>query len=187
MKTDQLHRHLSPAAFTAIFLSIGCATAILATPSDEISRAVSKSGGLTVQKATRAQFVNGFSAVLARAKNKDIPSYVGSAVKLRTEFAPQITVAAINVARPSEAKVDVKSPCDWVEPIIRAATDAAPDAKDAIARAVIAADPDLRDCILEAPGEGPASALNTGNNTLGTINPSNTRGVVTSEEQPPRP
>jgi hypothetical protein len=169
-----------------MFLSLGFITAIFATPSDEISRAVSTSGGPSVEKASTHQFVNAFSAVLTRTKSKDVPGYVSSAVKLRRDLAPQITVAAINVARPTETKVDAKSPCDWVEPILRAATDAAPDGKDAIARAVIAADPDLRDCIVEAPGEGPAGALNS-NRALGTINPSNTRGVVTSEEQPPRP
>lgn len=186
MKTDPLDRHRTVAGM-AIFLSLGFAAAMLATPSDEISRAVSTSGGASVQKATTHQFVNAFSAVLTRVKSKDVPGYVGSAVKLRRDLAPQITVAAINVARPSETKVDAKSPCEWVDPIFRAAIVAAPDSKEAIEHAVIAAHPDVRDCIVEAPGEGPSGALKTGNSTLGTLNPSNTRGVVTSEEQPPRP
>ena len=187
MKIAQFNRHFSRIALMATFFSLGLVTTILATPSDEISRAVSTSGGPTIKKASTEQFVKGFSAVLIRLKNKDVPIYVGSAVKLRPDLAPQITVAAIHVARPSEAHVDSKQPCDWVEPIFRAAVDAAPDAKEAIVRAAAAAYPDIRDCIVEAPGEGPAGVVNTGNNALGTINPSNTRGVVTSEEQPPRP
>jgi hypothetical protein len=174
-------------AFTVIFLSLAFVAAILATPSDEITRAVTTSGGASVQKATTHQFVNAFSAVLTRVKGKNAPGYVSSAVKLRPDLAPQITVAAINVVRPNEAGVDAKSPCEWAGSIFQAAVTAAPAAKEAIERAVIAADPDLRDCIVESPGEGPGSALNSANNTLGTINPSNTRGVVTSEEQPPRP
>src|SRR5712692_8726127 len=70
------------------------ADTVLATPADEIARAVLANGVSDVNQATAKQFIRAFSAVLVRVGAKEIPSYVSSAIKLHPDLAPQITAAA---------------------------------------------------------------------------------------------
>ena len=174
MKVHRSYRKL-PQLFT-IALSLVFAALMMATPSDEIARAVSMNGVSNAKQAKPDQFVKAFTAVVVSAKTKDIPSYVSSAIKLRPDLADRIVVAALKAARPVSDKdvVDKQLPCEWVEPIIKAAIAAAPNAKDAILRAAIAAEPEARDCIVEPPGEGPTTNAGNINRTgIGTINPGN--------------
>ena len=202
MKTQKLNRYPIGATILAILLTAGFTVLVAAaTPSDEIARAVSASGASDVKRATPDQYIRAFTTVLVSAKTKDIPSYVSSGVTLRPDLADQIVVAALKVARPMSGKevVDKQLPCDWMEPIIRAAIAAAPSAKDAIVRAALASDPWARACILAAAGvkEGELAlfrppgvdAGNINSTIIGTINPGNIggQGLPTSEEQPPAP
>ena len=157
---------------------------LTAAPADEISRAVSASGASNLAAATPAQFVKAFSATLTRVKDDRLPQYVTAAIGLRPDLAPQITAAAFRAHR-----YDSKdSSCNWVDPIVRAAIAAAPDAKAEIVRAALEADPAARECIFAAAGmrDGgtqtaffrPAGvdAGNINSASLGTINPGNFSG-----------
>ena len=169
-----------PLAFTAT---------LRASPDDEIMRAVSAGGARNVQHAEARVYLNAFSSVLARKKEKDVPAYVSAAVRLRPDLADKVIVAALHSHRYSDKEVAGKQvACDWVESIIRAAIAAAPSAKDAIVRAAIESDPWARDCILAAAGiireTETAFFYPPG---IGTINPSNISGNlgnVQSLEQP---
>jgi hypothetical protein len=193
MNAPHLHRHIVRIAIMAIICSFGLVAGVLAAPSDEITRAVSKSGGADVKHATPDQFNKAFAAVLLHVKRDDVPAYVSAAAKLRPDLADRIVVMAIRVARPSGRDADFKKPpCHWVEPIIRAAIEAAPDEKDAIVRAALASDPWAREYILAAAGmpENQRALLRPSVNTiLGTINPENIgaggQGLPASAEQPP--
>ena len=196
MNAPHLHRHIVRIAIMALVCLFGLVTGVLAAPSDEITRAVSKSGGADVKHATPDQFNKAFAAVLLHVKRDDVPAYVSAAAKLRPDLADRIVVMAIRVARPSGRDADLnKPPCDyWVEPIIRAAIEAAPDEKDAIVRAALASDPWAREYILAAAGmpENQRALLRPSVNTiLGTINPENIgaggQGLPASAEQPPAP
>jgi hypothetical protein len=169
-----------PLAFTAT---------LRASPIDEIMRAVSAGGTRNVQQAEPRVYLNAFSSVLARKKEKDVPAYVSAAVKLRPDLADRVVVAALHAHRYSDKEMAGKEvACDWVEPIIREAIAAAPRAKDAIVRAAIESDPWARDCILAAAGitrETETAFLYPPG--IGTINPSNiggNLGNVQSLEQP---
>jgi hypothetical protein len=169
-----------------VFLAVVIAAAgffpgnLQASPSDEISRAVLAAGAASVTQADASTFIQAFSSVVVRAKTKDIAAYVTAAIKLRPDLAGQITVAALKAHRRNVNDVS----CDWVDPIIRAAILAAPDAKQAIARAAIQADPWARECILAAAGLNRETetaffrppgvdAGNVNGAAIGTINPSN--------------
>lgn len=192
MKTRSLDRHRAHVTFLTIVLCFGFAALAVAAPSDEIARALAANGASDVKHATAEQFDKAFTTVLVRAKHKDMAAYVSEAVKMRPDLADRIVVAAIRVGQPSDGKVvlDKQLDCEWVEPIIRAAITAAPDARDAIVRAALAADPWARECILAAAGTpGAETAFNINSTFIGTINPANIggQGVITSEEQPPEP
>lgn len=174
--------------FTALTLCALGASSVSAAPADEIRRAVLAGGAAQVQTATQAQFVKAFSAVLARVDQQKHPEYVTSAIKLRADFAPQITVAALRAhRRPSN---DAAEPCNWVDPIIRAAIAAAPAAKDMIVRAAVQSELHLRECILAAAGASVkdymVDAGSGKDSTIGTINPANLSalGNVVSRSQP---
>jgi hypothetical protein len=142
---------------TAIIISAIVATCIVASsvqaqPSDEIQRAVAAAGAPGVSQAPAETFLHAFSSVVVRARG-NVAAYVAAAISMRTDLAPQITVAALRAYRPSGKKggEQVVS-CDWVDPIIRAAIAAAPSQADAIVRAAIDAQPYARECILAAAG-----------------------------------
>jgi hypothetical protein len=128
------------------------ASSIQAAPSDEIQRAVARSGAPSVSAAPPDVFLHAFSSVVVRARG-NAAAYVAAAIAMRHDLAPQITVAALRAYRSSGKKggQQVVS-CDWVDPIIRAAIAAAPSAADAIVRAAIDAQPYARECILAAAG-----------------------------------
>jgi hypothetical protein len=163
-----------------------------ASPSDEISRAVAAAGAPSVKQADAATFTQAFSSVVIRTKCKDIAPYVTAAVKLRPDLASQITIAALKAHRHNVNDVS----CECVDPIIRAAIAAAPDAKKAIVRAAIETQPWARECILAAAGQTETQtaffrppgvdAGNINGSAIGTINPANIGGVrnVNTPENP---
>jgi hypothetical protein len=69
----------------------------VASPSEEITRAVSAGGAASVKQADAAAFLNAFSSVLVSVDQKQAPSYVSAAAKLRPDLADRITAAAANV------------------------------------------------------------------------------------------
>ena len=166
-----------------------------AIPSDEIRHAVTAGGAAEVATAASAKFVRAFSALLARVPAKTHPDYVTAAIKLRSDLAPEITVAALHAHR--RPRNDVVDSCDWIDAIIRAAIAAAPPAKEAIVRAAVKAEPFAQKCIFAAAGIQDdvqtaflqLSGIDAGNinsSSLGTINPANIsgQGNVVSPFQP---
>lgn len=202
MKIMLLERYAAHGAVAAFIVFFGSPAAVLATPSDEISRAVSANGVSDVNQATAKQFSRAFSAVLVRVKAEEVPSYVSSAIILRPDLAPQITVAALKArAGQQYYQIERQISCEGVNEIIRAEIAAAPDARDAIVCAALNAVPLLRECILAATGVKESElaifhppcirAGDISTTVLGTINPrdisSAGSGNVSSPEQPPAP
>lgn len=134
-----------------VFL-LGANVGALASPSGEISRAVIVGGATSVKQADAHSFVLAFSSVFVRArKSDDTLAYLSAAVKLRPDFAAQITVAALNAhRRDGKDSGDKQISCDWVARIIRAAVTANPDAAAAITKATLLAEPSARQCIIAA-------------------------------------
>jgi hypothetical protein len=151
-----------------------------ASPSDEISRAVVAAGATSVAQANAKTFIQGFSSVIVRVNSADIAKYVTAAVKLRPDLVSAITVAAIKAHRGDGSA----GSCAYVDPIIRAAILAAPDAKKALVSAAIESAPWARECIVAAVGPSGdietaffrPSGVDAGNinsTAIGTINPAN--------------
>ncbi len=179
-------QHLSLKALCLITLVTVCfiQSTVCAAPADEINRAVAAGGAANAESASAAQFIKAFSAVLTRVNESKFPQYVTSAINLRPDLAPQITVAALRAHRPSPNGTE---DCNWVAPIIRAALAAAPNAKDEIVRAAVRAEFTAKECILAAAGvtEETKTAFyrppgvdagNINSSALGTINPGNISG-----------
>jgi hypothetical protein len=135
------------ASLFAVALALFTGSSAFATsPTDEISRAVRVAGGADVKQAAPAEFLQGFRAVVIKVKQAEAPLYVSTAIRMRPDLAPQITVAALN-ARPLDRRT-----CEGINAIIKAAIAAAPSARHAIAQAALAAQPASRACILAAAG-----------------------------------
>ncbi len=80
---------------------------LLASPSEEISKAVAASGKNNVKAASADQFINAFSSVMVGVDQEDSASYVAAAKKLRPDLAPRITSAAAEVdSDPGEGTTD---------------------------------------------------------------------------------
>jgi hypothetical protein len=141
---------LNASLFSIVLALFTGSSAFAASPADEISRAVKVAGGADIKKAAPAEFVQGFRAVVIKAKQAEAPLYVSTAVGMRPDLAPQIAGAALK-ARPLDRRT-----CDGVDAIIKAAITAAPTARHAIAQAALAAQPAARDCILAAAGTSAA-------------------------------
>jgi hypothetical protein len=135
------------------FLVLACATALLqgpafALPADEITRAVTATGGSDVSSAAPRQFIKAFTAVALRAPARELPAYVSAAVNLRPALAPNVVAVAIKVAVKNGEKTEASA--SLVDHIIRAAIAANADAALAIAKAGCAAAPEFRRTILNA-------------------------------------
>lgn len=190
------------------------ATSALATPAEEISRAVAVTGVGDVAAAHPKQFLKAFTAVAFRAQPRQLPDYVIAAINLRSDLAPNIVAVAIKAAvKNSEGKPGTL--CALVDRIIRAAIAANPEAVVAIVKAASSAAPELRQCVLTAaistvPGYKDAiiqaanaralpfafltfSATDRSGFSFNapTLNPANISdlgsGSVNSPEQPPTP
>ena len=184
-----------------------------ATPTEDITRAVSVSGVSDVSQAYSKQFLTAFTAVVLRTQPRNLPDYVIAAVNLRPDLSAKIVAAAVkSAARQLESKQDAL--CLITDRIVRAAIAANRDAAVSIAKAAIAASPASRHCVVTAaissapnkeaeiqvPAESPSIflALLTLSEidseeffiNSATINPANLSDltgsiVVNSPEQPP--
>jgi hypothetical protein len=151
-----------------------------ASPTDEITKAVLAAGATSVADASAKTFIQGFSSVIVRPKCDDIAKYVTAAVKLRPDLVSAITIAAIRAHRRDVSDTS----CNCIDPIIRAALLAAPDAKKAVVRAALESEPWARECIIAASGLSRETetaffrppgvdAGNVNTTAIGTINPAN--------------
>jgi hypothetical protein len=128
------------------------AFSVQAAPSDEIQRAVAKSGAPSASQASPDVFLHAFSSVVVGARG-NAAAYVAAAIAMRHDLAPQITVAALRARHTGRNKmVGQEASCDWVDPIVRTAIAAAPSQKAAIMRAAVDAEPYARACILACAG-----------------------------------
>jgi hypothetical protein len=136
------------AALTLCALALLRASA-LATPGEEISRAVAVTGDTDVSAARPKHFLKAFASVALRAQPRELPNYVIAAVNLRPDLAPNIVAVAIKAAvKNSETKPGTL--CLLIDRIVRAALAGNPEAVVAIVKAGASASPALRHCILTA-------------------------------------
>ena len=121
----------------------------LATPADEISRAVAVNINTDASTISPKGFLKAFTAVSLRAQARELPTYVVAAVNFRPELAPNIAAIAIRAAlKNSETKPGTL--CILVDRIVRAAIAANPDAVVAIVKAGASASPESRQCVVTA-------------------------------------
>jgi hypothetical protein len=178
----------------------------------EIEDAVKVAGGSDSRHATARHFVRGFTAVLIRAKRRDVPQYVTVAVKMRADLVLEVALAALRARGRDE---EGPAGCGTISRIIAAAVAARPEAAAEIVRAAITLDPQFRECInsasiLAVPDEKDANfqAANSATQpfafltfsmagstgfpySAATLNPANISApeddrTVNSPEQPPR-
>ncbi len=70
---------------------------LLASPSEEITKAVSANGKANVKQADAKTFVDALSSVLVTVKQKDSAPYVAAAVKMRPDLKDQIAATTADV------------------------------------------------------------------------------------------
>src|SRR5205807_1186117 len=81
--------------------------ASFATPTEDITCAVSVDGVSDVSQASPKQFLKAFIAVVLRTQPRDLPDYVIAAANLRPDLSAKIVAAAIkSAARQLESKQD---------------------------------------------------------------------------------
>jgi hypothetical protein len=78
----------------AVALFVTVTSWLTASPSDEISQAVTTSGATNIKQATASSFLSAFTSVLARVDDNQMANYVAAAQKLRPDLKDQITAAA---------------------------------------------------------------------------------------------
>lgn len=211
-RPTSLHRSVKNVLLTACGYALFTVCA-LASPADEITRAVAVNGIGDVADASPRQFLKAFTAVALRAHPRDLPNYVVAAIDLRPDLAPRTVGVAITAAvKNSEGKAGLL--CALVERIIRAGIAARPDAAVTIAKAGSSAVPELRHCVIDAAVSAmpdkkteivqaatakavpfafltfSASEPNAFSFSAATLNPANISspdddGAVNSPEQPP--
>jgi hypothetical protein len=192
----------SLAIVSALAVSLSAGPPLVASPSDEITRAVAVRGLTNPAHAPAKEFMTAFSAVVLRAEPAELPRYVAAAVKLRPDLAPKIVALAVRVSGNShrDRATSAAERCDVVAGIMKAAVAITPDAVAEIAGAAAGADREMRQCIIEAavsvvPGaeEEITLAVNAAanlpsmysmNNHRG-LNPSESAAAVVSPEKPP--
>jgi hypothetical protein len=185
----------------------------LASPTEEIVRALTVTGTSDVTQVRPHQFVNAFNAVALRIPVRDLPVYVAAALHLRPSLAPNVVAVAIIAAtRNSEAKpealhaiiqrivkVAIAENPELASMIAQAAASVAPELRSSILAAAIAAAPEKRNAIVNAVNArtipfafltfstGDASGFSFTAATLSPANISDVRGnaTVTSPEKPP--
>jgi hypothetical protein len=133
----------------ALVLCASFTASALATPVEEISRAVAVQGVTDVSAAPPKQFLKAFTAVALRAQPRELPEYVSAAINLRSELAPNIAAIAMKVLV-KHSKTKPATRCILVDRIIRGAVAGNPDAVVAIVKAASSASPELRHCTVNA-------------------------------------
>jgi hypothetical protein len=78
-----------------------------ASPSDEISRAVSADGTANIRQANADVFLDAFASIIAAVDQKTSPPYVEAALKLRPDLKDQIADTATEIyAAPEDSESD---------------------------------------------------------------------------------
>jgi hypothetical protein len=180
-----------------------------AAPVDDLGAAVTAGGATDVAQAPRDIFLRAFTSVALRVKLRDLPDYVGAAIKMRPDLTGRIVAKAIRVA----VRGDRTSNCATISRIIRAAITASGGDAVNVAKAAIAANPVAAHCIIDAASEaapdqqseiaalgtnfslGLLSAITATSEVetrfgTGTMNPANlskSNSTVVSPEQPTKP
>ena len=143
--TSRPARHLLAALCGSLLLC----TSAFATPTEEITRAVTVTGVSDVSQAQPREFSKAFRAVAHRIAPRDLPVYVAAAINLRQDLAPQIVSVAVKAAvRNWEAKPEAL--CGMIERIVKAAISMNPETAASIAKAGASASPESRRCVLDA-------------------------------------
>jgi hypothetical protein len=83
---------------TLLFISLG--NPLLASPSEEITKAVSANGATSVKKASPNAFLDAFATVLVGVDEKSSAAYVSAAVKLRPDLQDRIVTTAHEIDSP---------------------------------------------------------------------------------------
>jgi hypothetical protein len=197
---NNLIKSLAIIGAVAVSLSVG--PLLVASPGDEITRAVAVRGLTDPARAPAKEFLTAFTAVALKAPPAELPRYVAAAVKLRPDLAPKIVALAVRVSGNShrDRAIDAAERCEVVAGIVKAAVAITPDTVAEIAGAAAAADREMRQCIIDAavsvvPGaeEEITLAVNAAanlssvysmNNHRG-LNPSESAAAVVSPEKPP--
>ncbi len=141
-------------ASSRVFLFAFCASACfsasaVATPAEEISRAVAVNGIADVSTAQPKVFLKAFTAVAMRAQPRLLPDYVSGAINLRPDLSPNIVAVAVKAAVKNWQEKPAAL-CLMIDRITRAAIVAEPDALVSIVKAGASASPQLRHCIISA-------------------------------------
>ena len=193
--------------------SILVTTSALATPAEEITRAVAANGVSDVSQARPHQFVKAFNAIALRTPPRDLPVYVTAAIDLRPDLAQNVVAVAIKAAvknweaKPAAlcgmidriVKAGIIANRDAVVSIVKAAASAAPESRRCVVEAALAAAPEAKEAIVEAADAKTLpfafltfSATDTSGFSFSaaTLNPANisdlgANGNVNSPEQPP--
>jgi hypothetical protein len=74
---------------------------LLASPSEEITKAVSADGATNVKQASPDRFLDAFATVLVGADKNNSAAYVSAAVKLRPDLKDSIVATAKEINSPS--------------------------------------------------------------------------------------
>jgi hypothetical protein len=99
------------AVSAAVFLTV--TGWLLASPTDEIIKALAASGAKSVAAAKPDAFVNAFTAVLVQTDENETASYVAAAEKLRPDLKDRIKAVAVAV---DSAPIDENSDSHDVSP-----------------------------------------------------------------------
>ena len=137
--------HRSVILLVALALLLPAASSF-AAPGDEIKAAIVAGGAPDISHAPRDIFVRGFTAVVLRVKQRDLPDYVAAAIQMRPDLTRKIVAAAIKVM----ARQDRGFTCAAFARMISVAVAANPDYAITIAKAAIQARPELASCIIDA-------------------------------------
>jgi hypothetical protein len=194
----------------ALLLSASGIPSGVATPVDELTRAVAISGAASATSASARQFFSAYLSILARAKPNEVIWYVNAAVRLRPDLAPNIVVVTLNVHRRNMHEGKKRESCQEISDIVQAAVLVSPSSANAIVKAAVQAAPFARECIVAAASTAApeqrltflqaardAQADRSGGvfngsyasiPTIGTINPADYTppANVNSPEQPPQ-
>lgn len=153
MKKSTRYRKLTthlPAIGSLLAFSVYMATNAIASPADDFTRAVTRSGAENVEAAKPDQFLQACAAIFIALPEKDVVWYVNAAVKLRPDLAERTVVAVLNARIVTKGRTDKQKLGRQISDIIQAAIMAKPDAAAAIVTAAIKAHPFARAWIVTA-------------------------------------
>ena len=118
----------------------------IAAPQDEITEAVISGGATNTANASRAVFLQAFTAVAVRVKQRDLPEYAAAAIQVRPDVAAKIVANTVRIMGRHNREVS----CAAVARLVSVTIAANPDSAVTIAAAAIKAKPHLSSCIIAA-------------------------------------